>query len=58
MNKAPLIKEWAKINLTGNNFTSPIGLIHVTMKGIKEAINQPQKLNRRKIMRSILCQIY
>ena len=43
-----IIKEWAKINLAGNNYLSPIGLIHITMTGIKETLNQPHKFKRQK----------
>jgi hypothetical protein len=44
-----IIKEWAKITLIGNEFESPIGLILVTMTGIKETINQPHKFRNEKI---------
>jgi len=37
------LKEWAKINLAGKDYYSPIGFISITMKGIKETLNQPHK---------------
>ena len=42
------IKEWAKANLIGKDFESPIGIISMNMTGIKEAINQPHKFKTEK----------
>ena len=42
------LKLWAKINLAGNYYPSPIGQIHITMKGIKETLNQPHKFKHQK----------
>ena len=42
------IKIWAKQNLIGNDYPSPIGAVNITMKGIKETINQPHKLRNEK----------
>ena len=38
-----IIKEWAKANMVGNNYSSPVGLINITLAGIKEALNQPHR---------------
>ncbi len=46
--KKAIIKEWAKINLVGNSYLSPVGMIHITMAGIKETLNQPHKLKHEK----------
>ena len=35
------IKEWAKNNLVGNKYPSPVGMVLVTLAGIKETLNQP-----------------
>ncbi len=42
-------KEWGRLNLVGNSFSSPIGLINITMAGIKETINQPHRYQTDKI---------
>ncbi len=47
-NRITIIKEWAKINLVGNIYLSPVGDIHITMAGIKETLNQPHKLKHKK----------
>ena len=42
-------KEWSRLNLVGNSFFSPIGVIDITMAGIKETINQPHRYQADKI---------
>ena len=45
-----ILKEWAKINLIGSNFLSPIGYIYISARGIKEIINQPHRFHKENIM--------
>ena len=43
-----IIKAWAKQNLVGNSYASPIGLITITVTSIKETLNQPHKIKNEK----------
>lgn len=43
-----VIRDWARINLLGKVLLSPIGEVHITMRGIKEVLNQPHKFLREK----------
>ncbi len=44
------IKEWGKSQLSGKAFNTMIGPVVITMRGIKEIINQPHQFHREKLM--------
>ena len=47
--KKTTVKEWAKNNLVGNRYSSAIGMVSVTLAGIKETINQPHRCQIEKL---------
>ena len=44
-----ILREWAKINLVCNNYPSPVGMVSITMGGIKETLNQHHRYQVEKI---------